>query len=57
MPEAKSKAKKEVKKEEKKFWKITGPHWGKSVLRLKETTSDRSLESIKSKKGYKVEEA
>ena len=57
MPEAKSKAKKEDKKEAKEFWKITGPGWTQSVLRPKYATSERTLKSIKSKKGYKVEEA
>tara|TARA_R110002020_G_scaffold294656_1_gene510419 strand:+ start:1753 stop:1938 length:186 start_codon:yes stop_codon:yes gene_type:complete len=52
--------KKESKKESKKefkFWKITGPGWTQSVLRPKYATSERTLKSIKSKKGYKVEEA
>ena len=57
MPEAKSKAKKEVKKETKEFWKITGPGWIQPVLRPKYATSERTLKSIRSKKGYIVEEA
>ena len=54
MAEAK---KKDVKKDVKKFWKITAPSWDKPVLRPKYATSERTLKSIRSKKGYKVEEA
>ena len=54
MAEKKAKA---IKKEEKKFWKITGPGWVQSVLRPKYATSERVLKSIRAKKGYKVEEA
>ena len=58
MAESKKKVvKKVVKETAKKFWKITGPNWEKSVLRPKYATSDRVLKSIKAKKGYKVEEA
>ena len=53
MAEKKAKA---IKKEEKKFWKITGPNWAKPILKLKDETSDRYLKSMKAKKGYKVEE-
>ena len=49
--------KKVVKKEEKKFWKITAPSWTQPVLRPKYATSDRVLKSIRAKKGYIVEEA
>ena len=47
--------KKTEKKTEKKFWKITGPNWAKSIINLKNETSDRYLKAMKSK-GYKVEE-
>ena len=58
MAESKKKVvKKVVKETAKKFWKITGPNWVKSVLRPKYATSERVLKSIKAKKGYKVEEA
>ena len=49
--------KKVVKKESKKYWKITAPGWAKPILRPKAGTSAKALKSIKSKKGYKVEEA
>ena len=49
--------KKEAKKEVKKYWKITAPSWVKPILKLKDETSDRYLKSMKSKSGYKVEEA
>ena len=54
MAEKKAKA---IKKEEKKFWKITAPSWTQPVLRPKYATSDRVLKSIRAKKGYIVEEA
>ena len=58
MAEAKKKeVKKEVKKEAKEYWKITAPGWIQPVLRPKSATSERTLKSIKAKKGYKVEEA
>ena len=49
--------KKEVKKEVKKYWKITAPSLSKPILKLKDETSDRYLKAIKAKKGYIVEEA
>ena len=54
MAEKKKEAK---KKEAKKNWKITAPGWAKPILRPKAGTSAKALKSIKSKKGYKVEEA
>ena len=52
MAEAKNKV---VKSVAKKFWKIAGPNWAKSILKLKDETSERYLKAMKSK-GYKVEE-
>ena len=49
--------KKAVKKEVKKYWKITAPNWDKPILRPKDETSDRYLKSMKAKTGYIVEEA
>jgi len=49
--------KKSVKKEVKKYWKITASGWIKPILKLKDETSDRYLKKIKAKKGYIVEEA
>ena len=49
------KKKEATKKEAKKYWKITGPNWAKSIINLKNETSDRYLKAMKSK-GYKVEE-
>ena len=54
MAEAK---KKEAKKETKKYWKINAQGWSNPILKLKSETSERYLKSMKSKKGYKVEEA
>ena len=57
MAEKKAKTdKKESKKAAKKFWKIAGPNWAKSILKLKDETSERYLKAMKSK-GYEVEEA
>tara|TARA_Y100001963_G_C6428491_1_gene285936 strand:+ start:41 stop:205 length:165 start_codon:yes stop_codon:yes gene_type:complete len=53
MTEKKNTAKKEVKK----FWKITAAGWTKPILKLKSETSERYLKTMKSKKGYIVEEA
>ena len=51
-------ATKKVKKvEDKKYWKIMAPGWTKPVLRPKEGTPERVLNSIRAKKGYIVEEA
>ena len=57
MSESKSKVKKEVKKEEKLYWKITAPSFVGPVLRPKAGTSKKVLTAIKAKEGYKVEEA
>ena len=53
MAEAKTK---EVKKEVKKYWKITALGWAKPILKSKDETSDRYLEKMRAK-CYKVEEA
>ena len=52
-----AKEKKESPKKEKLYWKITAPAWVDPILKLKDETSDRYLEAMKAKKGYKVEEA
>ena len=58
MKEAKKKeVKKESSKNEKLYWKITGPSFTSAVLRPKIGTSKKVLEAIKAKEGYKVEEA
>ena len=51
------KAKKAKKENTEEFWKIMAPGWTQPVLRPKSATSERTLKSIKSKKGYIVESA
>ena len=53
---AEAKKKETKKKEVKEYWKITAPTWENPILKLKSETSERYLKSMKSKKGYKVEE-
>ena len=50
-------AKKKTEKAKKEYWKIMAPGWVAPILRPKYATSERTLKSIKAKKGYKVEEA